>query len=39
MKRGKIIERGSFETLMQKRGYFYSLYNIDNIEESVQLSS
>lgn len=34
MKRGKIIERGDFQTLMQKEGYFYSLYNIDNIEEN-----
>lgn len=32
MKRGKIIERGDFQTLMQKKGYFYSLYNIDNVE-------
>lgn len=33
MKRGKIIEYGNFQTLMQKEGYFYSLYNLDNIEE------
>lgn len=34
MKRGKLIERGDFQTLIQKEGYFYSLYNIDNIEEN-----
>jgi ATP-binding cassette subfamily C protein len=27
---GKVIERGNFDTLMKKRGYFYLLYSIAN---------
>ena len=28
MKAGRIIESGTFEELMEKKGYFYSLYTI-----------
>lgn len=28
LKNGKIIEKGHFEQLMKKKGYFYNLYNI-----------
>ena len=28
MKAGKIVERGSFADLMEKKGYFYSLYTV-----------
>lgn len=28
LKNGKIVEDGSFETLMQNKGYFYSLYTV-----------
>lgn len=30
LKDGEIIERGSFEDLINKKGYFYSLYNIES---------
>ncbi len=33
MRRGKIVERGDFCTLIQKGGYFYNLYSIDNVDE------
>ena len=30
MKNGKVIEKGSFNDLLDKKGYFYSLYTIQN---------
>ena len=30
MKNGKIIEKGNFEDLINIKGYFYSLYTIQN---------
>jgi len=30
MKKGKIIEHDKFEKLMDKKGYFYSLYTIES---------
>lgn len=32
MGRGTVIEKGSFDELMEKRGYFYSLYNVSKEE-------
>ena len=28
MKNGEIAEQGEFEELLEKKGYFYSLYNV-----------
>ena len=28
MKNGQIVEMGTFETLMEKKGYFYSLFTV-----------
>ena len=28
LKNGKLVETGSFEELMEKKGYFYSLYTV-----------
>lgn len=32
MNRGSVIEEGTFDALMEKRGYFYSLYNVSQTE-------
>jgi ATP-binding cassette subfamily B protein len=32
MSRGSIIEQGTFDELMEKQGYFYSLYNVSQDE-------
>lgn len=32
MNRGSVIEQGAFDDLMQKQGYFYSLYNVSQEE-------
>jgi ATP-binding cassette, subfamily B, bacterial len=32
MNKGRIVEDGDFDTLMQKQGYFYSLYSVSQIE-------
>lgn len=32
MNRGSIIEQGTFDELMEKQGYFYSLYNVSQDE-------
>lgn len=32
MNRGYVTEEGSFDELMDKKGYFYSLYNVSQTE-------
>ncbi len=32
MNRGTVIEQGSFDELMNKQGYFYSLYSVSQAE-------
>lgn len=32
MNKGSIIERGTFDELINGRGYFYSLYNVSKAE-------
>ena len=34
---GEIKEKGSHEQLMQKRGFYYNLYQIQHIQETAPL--
>ncbi len=29
---GKVVERGTFQELLEKKEIFYSLYNVSNVE-------
>ena len=39
MKDGAIIETGTFESLMAKKGYFYSFYTINHKDEFASIVS
>lgn len=32
MNKGKLVEHGTFDKLMEDKGYFYSLYNVSRAE-------
>ncbi|ERM91433.1 hypothetical protein O163_10545, partial [Caldanaerobacter subterraneus subsp. yonseiensis KB-1] len=31
---GRIVEKGKFDDLIEKRGYFYSLFNIEKLDKA-----